>query len=77
MWWQATNGILQGCPLSVILLNALTMIWKWEVDSVRKQVCARTAALAPTLDGDAADDVEPGVLLPLKDAGPSYAALES
>ena len=23
-WWQATNGILQGCPLSVILINLLT-----------------------------------------------------
>ena len=22
-WWRATNGILQGCPLSVILVNAL------------------------------------------------------
>ena len=25
--FQATNGILQGCPLSVILLNALISIW--------------------------------------------------
>eukprot|EP00973_Karenia_brevis_P041445 5734285-Karenia_brevis.AAC.1 len=23
----ATNGILQGCPLSVILLNALVSVW--------------------------------------------------
>ena len=21
-WWQATNGILQGCPVSVLLVNA-------------------------------------------------------
>ena len=34
--WQATNGILQGCPLSVILVNVLTTIWKWEVDSLRQ-----------------------------------------
>ena len=27
-WWQATNGILQGCPLSVIMINALTTTWK-------------------------------------------------
>ena len=25
-WWQATTGILQGCPLSVILVNVLTTI---------------------------------------------------
>ena len=27
-WWQATNGILQGCPLSVILIHLLTTFWK-------------------------------------------------
>ena len=61
LWWQATNGILQGCPLSVILVNVLTTIWKWEVDSLHRQVCAQTAALPPTLDGEAADDLEPGI----------------
>ena len=35
-WWRATNGILQGCPVSVILLNVLTTIWKWEIDSLRR-----------------------------------------
>ena len=25
-WWWATNGILQGCPLSVIPVNVLTTI---------------------------------------------------
>ena len=35
-WWQATNGILQGCPLSGILVNLLTTNWKWEVDSLRR-----------------------------------------
>ena len=25
-WWRATNGILQGCPLSVIPVNVLTTI---------------------------------------------------
>ena len=35
------------------------------------------AALPPALDEDAADDLEPGALLPLKDAGPGYAALGS
>ena len=46
-WWQATNGILQGCPLSVIPMNVLTTIWKWEVDSLRRQVCARTPPPPP------------------------------
>ena len=32
--WQATNGILHGCPLSVILVNVLTTMWKWESDSL-------------------------------------------
>ena len=77
LWWQATNGILQGCPLSVILVNVLTTIWKWEVDSLRRQVCPQTAALPLTLDEDAADDLDPGALPPLKDAGPGYAALGS
>ena len=35
------------------------------------------AALPPALDEGAADDLEAGALLPLKDAGPSYAALGS
>ena len=61
----------------MILVNVLTTIWKWEVDSLRRQVCAQTAALPPALDEDAADDLEPGALLPLKEAGPGYAALGS
>ena len=48
-WWRATNGILQGCPLSVILVNVLTTIWKWEVDALREQVCVATATLPPAL----------------------------
>ena len=77
LWWQATKGIFQGCPLLVIVVNVLTTIWKWEVDSLRRQVCAQTAALMPALDEDAAEDLEPGTPLPLKDAGPGYAALAS
>ena len=77
LWWQATNGILWGSPLSVILVNVLTTIRKWEVDSLRRQVCARTATLPPVLDEDAAADLKAGAPLPLKDAGPGYAALGS
>ena len=46
-FWRATNGILQGRPLSVILVNVLTTMWKWEVDAPREQVCVATAALPP------------------------------
>ena len=40
-------------------------------------MCARTAALPPVLDEDAAEDLEPGAPLPLKDADPGYVALGS
>ena len=45
------------------------------MDSLRRKVCARTAALSPTLDEDAAADLEAGAPLPLKDAGPDYTTL--
>ena len=61
----------------MILVNVLTTIWKREVDSVRRQVCARTAALPHVMGEDAAVDLEAGAPLPLKDTGPSYAALRS
>ena len=46
LWWQATSGILQGCPLSMILVNVPTTIWKWEVDSVPRR-CARGRPPSP------------------------------
>ena len=49
LWWEATNAFLQGCPLSVILVNVLTTIRKREVDSLHRQVCVRTAAPPPPL----------------------------
>ena len=59
------------------MIIILTTIWKWEVDSLRRQVCAWTAALPPILDEDAAADLEEGAPLPLKDVGSGYAALGS
>ena len=47
------------------------------MDSLRRQVCAQTAALPPALDEEAAADLEVGPPLPLKDAGPGNAALGS
>ena len=46
-WWRATNGILQGCPLSVILINLLTTVWKREIDEMRRHVVVTTRALPP------------------------------
>ena len=44
-WWRATNGILQGCPLSLVLTNLLTSIWKMEIDDMRKHVVVATRRL--------------------------------
>ena len=46
-WWRATNGILQGCPLSVVLINLLTSIWKMEIDDMCKHVVVATRRLPP------------------------------
>ena len=50
--WQATNGILQGCPLSVILIDLLTTASKMEIDTMRRHVVVTTAALPPLLKQD-------------------------
>ena len=49
-WWQATDGILQGCPLSVILINLLRTVWKMEIDTMRRHIVVTTAALLPLLE---------------------------
>ena len=46
-WWRATNRILQGCPLNVVLINLLTFIWKMEIDDMRKHVVVATRRLPP------------------------------
>ena len=55
-WWRATNGILEGCPLSVILINLLTTVWKMEIDEMRRHVVVATRALPP-VHGDQPDMV--------------------
>ena len=40
---EGTNGILLGCPPSVILINFLTTIW--EIENFRLEVCVAMAAL--------------------------------
>ena len=46
-WWQATNGILQGCPLSVIVINALTTTWNRMIDDTKKPVVVATKKVPP------------------------------
>ena len=41
--WFATNGILQGCPLSVIFLNALVAVW---MNGVEKETGTQGLAYA-------------------------------
>ena len=46
-WWAATNGVLQGCPLSVIVINALTTTWKRIIDDVGEPVVVTTKEMPP------------------------------
>ena len=46
-WWRATNGILQGCPLSVIVINALITTWKRVIDDLQTPVTVKTKVLPP------------------------------
>ena len=45
--FAGTNGILQGCPLSVILINILTTVWIKEIGRLHGGVGTRCAALPP------------------------------
>ena len=38
----ATNGILQGCPLSVIFVNALMSIWSKSIEGEIPETCAES-----------------------------------
>jgi hypothetical protein len=48
-FFRATNGILQGCPLSVILINLLTTVWKFAMDhsQIGFQVTGDTSPFGP------------------------------
>ena len=47
--FAATNGILQGCPLSVILINILTTVWMKEIARLHGGAGAGCATLPPPL----------------------------
>ena len=44
-FFAATNGILQGCPLSVILINLMTSIWKKIPDAQSHSQAIRISSL--------------------------------
>ena len=46
-WWAATNGVLQGCPLSIIVINALATTWKRIIDDVRRPLVVTTKEMPP------------------------------
>ena len=46
-WWAATDGVFQRCRLSVIIINALTTMWKRIVDDVKQSVTVVTMGLPP------------------------------
>ena len=46
-WWAATNGILQGCPLSVVVINAMATTWKRIIDDLRVPVTVTTKEMPP------------------------------
>ena len=46
-FFSATNGILQGCPLSVILINLMTSIWKRVLDAQKQHLTVSARALPP------------------------------
>ena len=50
-FFHATNGILQGCPLSVALINMLTTVWKRVIDEVQLGVTIQLpeTSLLPSL----------------------------
>ena len=41
----STNGIPQGCPFSVIVINVLTTTWKQVIDDIRQPVTITTRGL--------------------------------
>ena len=46
-FFAATNGILQGCPLSVNLINLMTSIWKKILDAQSQAMRVSSARLPP------------------------------
>ena len=53
LWWKATNDILRGCVMLVILINALMGIWKTKIDNLHEHTVVTTGDLPPLRMHDA------------------------
>ena len=70
-WLCATNRILHGFPFFIMRVNVLTSIPKYEVDSLRRHMCATRAGLPSNLAYVHHDDLThvEGFTLEHQDAG--------
>ena len=71
-WRRAANGILQGCPLSAILIILLTAVWKPEMDYMPRHVVLTTAAPPPLRNQPHAASDQPPPMPPLHAHGPGH-----
>ena len=61
-FFSATSGILQGCPLSVILINLMTSVWKHVLDAQQQGIKVTLQRLPP---GDQPAQAVPYILTAL------------
>ena len=71
--WRATNGVLQGCGVSVVLLNSMVTLWL-------RAVSMEGPSAASAVPGGYADDIrgtanKPAAVQQIVDITDSYAAL--
>ena len=71
--WRATNGVLQGCGVSVVLLNSMVTLWL-------RAVSMEVPSAASAVPGGYADDIrgtanKPAAVQQIVDITDSYAAL--
>ena len=46
-FFHATNGVLQGCAMSVLMINMLTTVWMRAVDELEGAISVTVRSLAP------------------------------
>ena len=46
-FFHATNGVLQGCAMSVLMINMLTTVWMCAVDELEGAVSVTVRSLPP------------------------------
>ena len=45
--WRSTNGILQGCPISVMMLNILMSVWGARIDAINENMSILPRTVEP------------------------------